>query len=134
MEKFKTLADGVALAEYAHRNQLDKAGFPYVDHPKRVMQSVQSMGVAPYVQIAAVLHDVPEDTAFSHDIIESLGFSEAVTRLTRLLDRDYSERLFRLVSGPNVQVTKDLTFNGPYEAFDYQRSISAGSQTFRVNE
>ena len=34
----------------------------------------------------------------------------------------------------NVQVTKDLTFNGPYQAFDYQRSISAGSQTFRLGK
>lgn len=31
----------------------------------------------------------------------------------------------------NVQVTKDLTFNGPYRAFDYQRSISADAQIFR---
>ena len=34
----------------------------------------------------------------------------------------------------NVQVTKDLTFNGPYQAFDYQRSISAGSETFRLRK
>jgi type IV secretion system protein TrbI len=34
----------------------------------------------------------------------------------------------------NVQVTKDLTFNGPYRAFDYRRSISAGPETFRVKE
>jgi type IV secretion system protein VirB10 len=34
----------------------------------------------------------------------------------------------------NVQVTKDLTFNGPYRAFDYERSISAATQTFKQNE
>lgn len=34
----------------------------------------------------------------------------------------------------NVQVTKDLTFNGPYQAFDYQRSISAGSETFGLKK
>jgi type IV secretory pathway VirB10-like protein len=34
----------------------------------------------------------------------------------------------------NVQVTKDLTFNGPYKSFDYERSISGGSQTFRVQK
>lgn len=32
----------------------------------------------------------------------------------------------------NVQVTKDLTFNAPYVAFDYERSISAGGMTFRT--
>lgn len=32
----------------------------------------------------------------------------------------------------NVQVTKDLTFNAPYRAFDYDRSIAAGGQTYAV--
>jgi len=94
MQKFKTLADAIALAEYAHRNQVDKAGLPYIDHPKRVLQTVQAQGVQPFVQIAAVFHDVPEDTAFSHDILLALGFSEAVVRLTRLLDRDHSAQEF----------------------------------------
>lgn len=95
MQKFKTLSDAIALAEFAHRNQTDKAGLPYIDHPKRVLATVQAQGVQPYVQMAAVLHDVPEDTAFSHDILTTLGFSEAVTNLTRLLDRDYSARVHR---------------------------------------
>jgi hypothetical protein len=34
----------------------------------------------------------------------------------------------------NVQVTKDVTFNGPYHAFDYQRSMAAGSRTFRARQ
>lgn len=32
----------------------------------------------------------------------------------------------------NVQVTKDLTFNTPYVAFEYERSISAAGVTFRM--
>lgn len=32
----------------------------------------------------------------------------------------------------NVQVTKDLTFNAPYVAFDYERSISAAGRIFRM--
>lgn len=91
VQKFKTLADAIALAEYAHRNQLDKAGLPYIDHPKRVLQTVQAQGVQPYVQIAAIFHDVTEDTAFTSDILLSLGFSEAAVALIRLLDRDHSE-------------------------------------------
>jgi type IV secretion system protein VirB10 len=34
----------------------------------------------------------------------------------------------------NVQVTKDVTFNGPYHEFDYQRSMAAGSRTFRASK
>lgn len=94
VQKFKTLADAIALAEYAHRNQLDKAGLPYIDHPKRVLKTVQAQGAQPYVQIAAILHDTTEDTAFTTTILKSLGFSEAAVVLIRLLDRDYSEQRF----------------------------------------
>jgi (p)ppGpp synthase/HD superfamily hydrolase len=59
-----TLADCVRLAEFAHFHQRDKAGDEYIRHPKRVLASVQAQGAQPYVQMAAVLHDVTEDTAF----------------------------------------------------------------------
>lgn len=90
MQKFKTLSDAIALAEFAHRNQTDKAGLPYIEHPRRVMQKVQAMGGLPYVQMAAILHDVTEDTAFTSDMLLALGFSEATVDVVRLLDRDYS--------------------------------------------
>lgn len=32
----------------------------------------------------------------------------------------------------NVQVTKDLTFNAPYRAFDYDRSIAAAGQRYAI--
>jgi hypothetical protein len=87
MQKFKTLNDAIALAEFAHRNQQDKAGLPYIEHPKRVLASVQARGALPFVQMAAVLHDVTEDTPFTREMLESLGFSEAVTHVVWELDR-----------------------------------------------
>jgi (p)ppGpp synthase/HD superfamily hydrolase len=87
MEKFTTLQDAVALAEFAHRNQRDKAGMPYVDHPKRVLAAVQGQGAQPYVQMAAVLHDVVEDTPFTTADLLRLGFSNPVVRLVDLLTR-----------------------------------------------
>src|SRR5690242_18481465 len=87
MQKFQTLQDAIALAEFAHRNQQDKAGMPYIDHPKRVLATVQAMGGKPYVQMAAVLHDVVEDTAITLDMLEALGFSPAVVLLVDLLTR-----------------------------------------------
>jgi len=90
MQKFATLSDAITLAEFAHRNQLDKAGLPYIDHPRRVLAKVQAQGGLPYVQIAAILHDVTEDTKFTHEMLLALGFSEAAVRLVRLLDRDDS--------------------------------------------
>jgi (p)ppGpp synthase/HD superfamily hydrolase len=95
MQRYGTLSDAKALARFAHFHQKDKSGEPYIDHPLRVLATVQAQGVKPYVQIAAVLHDVPEDTAFSHDVLLQLGFSEAVVELTRLLDRGYSQEYHR---------------------------------------
>lgn len=89
METFKTLPDAIALAQFAHRNQQDKAGLPYIDHPMRVLAGVQAMGGRPYVQMAAVLHDVSEDTAISTLIMSELGFSDAVTNLVNLVDKNF---------------------------------------------
>lgn len=87
MQKYSTLEDAIALAEFAHRHQKDKAGFAYVEHPKRVLAAVQAQGAKPYVQIAAVLHDVAEDTPFSTDVLIAMGFSEAAVQLVDLLTR-----------------------------------------------
>lgn len=94
MEKFKTLGDVIALAEFAHRNQQDKACLPYIDHPRRVMQNVQAQGAMPYVQMAAILHDVTEDTAFTPQMLLDLGVPEAAVDIVKLLDRDYSKQRY----------------------------------------
>ena len=94
MQTFKTLPDAIALAEFAHRNQVDKAGLPYIDHPRRVLAKVQAQGAMPYVQIAAILHDVTEDTKFNTDMLSVLGFSEAALQIVDLLDRHQSARRF----------------------------------------
>jgi (p)ppGpp synthase/HD superfamily hydrolase len=91
MQKFKTLADAVALAEFAHRNQVDKAGLPYIEHPRRVLAKVQAQGALPYVQMAAILHDVTEDTAFTPDMLLNLGVPEAAVEIIKLVDRDHSK-------------------------------------------
>lgn len=87
MQKFTSLQDAIALAEFAHRNQTDKAGMPYIEHPKRVLAAVQGQGLQPYVQQAAVLHDVVEDTPITCEVLLSLGFSEATVNLVDILTR-----------------------------------------------
>lgn len=94
MQKFGSLTDAIRLAEFAHANQFDKAGMPYIDHPKRVLATVQGQGAQPYIQIAAVLHDVTEDTTFTPQILLELGFSEAAVEIIRLLDRGASATRF----------------------------------------
>lgn len=87
MQKFNTLSDVIALAEFAHRNQVDKAGLPYIEHPRRVLKSVQNQGALPYVQMAAILHDVIEDTPFTAEMLLALGVPEAAVKVVELLTR-----------------------------------------------
>lgn len=87
MQKFQTLPDAIALAEFGHRNQLDKANFPYIEHPKRVLAGVQAQGGRPFVQIAAVLHDIVEDTPITLQMLLDFGFSPAAVHLVDLVTR-----------------------------------------------
>lgn len=94
MKKFGTLSDAIDLAEFAHKGQFDKAGLPYIEHPKRVLATLQAQGALPYVQIAGILHDVTEDTAFTPRMLLELGFSEASVEVIRLVDRHESAGSF----------------------------------------
>lgn len=65
MQKFNTLSDAIALAEFAHRNQHDKAGMPYIEHPRRVMEAVQAQGAMPYGWlIACMKSSYPRKSSF----------------------------------------------------------------------
>jgi len=51
------------------------------------MRRVQDQGALPYVQIAAVLHDVVEDTPFTCDMLRDLGIPEASVFVVDLLTK-----------------------------------------------
>jgi len=53
-----TIEDAVRIARRAHEGQVDKSGRPYIGHPMRVMDRVEGE----HARMAAVLHDVIEDT------------------------------------------------------------------------
>lgn len=69
-----TLERAIVIATEAHAGQIDKAGAPYILHPLRVMLSMDTDDE----RIAAVLHDVVEDTPWTLDALRVEGFSEAV--------------------------------------------------------
>lgn len=115
-QKFKTLSDAIALAEFAHRNQVDKAGLPYIEHPRRVLAKVQAQGALPYVQMAAILHDVTEDTAFTPKMLLELGVPESAVEIVKLVDRDYSRQV--MLGDPTKShkvLSKELTDQYYYE-------------------
>lgn len=77
------LAKAIALAAEAFKNTTDKGGKPYILHCLRVMNSVSHLGEE--VMTAAVLHDVPEDTAITVEELLLLGYSQRVCLLVNLL-------------------------------------------------
>jgi hypothetical protein len=100
LQTFPSLDDAIALAEFAHRNQRDQSGAPYIRHPMRVLQAVQEQGAPPYVQIAAVLHDVTEDTAYTPEMLIDLGILPAAVDIIRLVDRHVSRAIFDELAEP----------------------------------
>jgi guanosine-3',5'-bis(diphosphate) 3'-pyrophosphohydrolase len=84
----ETLARAVAVAMTAHQGQTDKAGQPYALHVMRVMLAVAEVKPALPTEalVAAVLHDVVEDTEVTIEQIER-EFGEEVAALVALLTK-----------------------------------------------
>jgi len=108
-----TLERAIALAAEKHAGQLDKAKAPYILHPIRVMLGVETLEE----KMAAVLHDVVEDTDVTLADLAAEGFSPAVVRavdaLTRRKGEDYMDFVRRAGADPVARQVKlaDLADN-----------------------
>lgn len=70
----------VAFAAQAHDGQVRKSGEPYVIHPIAAATTIAKMQLDRDTIIAALLHDVPEDTAVTLEEVQQV-FGEKVARL-----------------------------------------------------
>lgn len=77
----------VAIAWRAHEGQLDKAGRPYIHHPLRVMAGVSGE----HAKMAAVLHDVVEDTSITAEELLAHGCPPPVVRAVVALSKTSGE-------------------------------------------
>lgn len=85
-----TLERAIEIALDAHRGQTDKAGAPYILHPLRVMFSMRTDDE----RIAAVLHDVVEDSAWTCEALATEGFNaEVMAALEALTKRPGEDRI-----------------------------------------
>ena len=82
-----TIERAIEIAARAHAGQVDKAGAPYIFHPLRVMLAVKTEEE----RIAAVLHDVVEDTGMTLDALRAEGFPEAVVEAIDALTKRTGE-------------------------------------------
>ncbi|OGY50652.1 MAG: hypothetical protein A2951_01850 [Candidatus Buchananbacteria bacterium RIFCSPLOWO2_01_FULL_56_15] len=92
-------------AQEAHRGQTRKSGGPYIEHCLATAITLAQMGMDQETIIAGLLHDVPEDTAFSLvDIEKNFGSEVAtlvagITKLGKIKYRGierYSENLRKM--------------------------------------
>ena len=101
-----TIERAIEIAANAHAGQRDKAGQPYIFHPLRVMFRVDGE----HEQMAAVLHDVVEDTAITIDDLAREGFPPAVLRaveaLTKLPGETRLEAAARAAADPVARKVK----------------------------
>lgn len=100
------LQDAILLAVKAHWGQKDKAGAPYILHPLAVMLRMNNE----IEMMAAVLHDVIEDTDWDLDRLRDAGYPEmvlnAVDSLTKRETEDYDAYIERVRCNPLARKVK----------------------------
>lgn len=82
------------LAVEYHKGQIDKQGKEYFLHPLRVMTSVCEYKE---LMVAALLHDVLEDTECTSEILREHGISEFNIKLIECLTRRQGETYFNYI-------------------------------------
>ena len=75
------------LAYEAHKGQYDKSGVPYVFHPLHLAEQMDDEDSI----VAALLHDVAEDTDYSLDDLRRMGFPERALAAVALLTHNPAE-------------------------------------------
>jgi hypothetical protein len=96
-----TVAEADALAAAAHEGQTDQQGVAYIEHPRRVARRVDD----DEARIAALLHDVMEDTVLTEADLVERGVPppviDALRLLTRAEDEDYPAFIGRIAASGN---------------------------------
>jgi RelA/SpoT family (p)ppGpp synthetase len=89
-EQLTIIEEACSLGKKAHEGQKRHTGEPYITHPLSVATILAEMRMDPPTIIAAILHDVLEDTAVEkQDLIERFGkeiadLVDGVTKLTQI--------------------------------------------------
>lgn len=104
----------------AHKNQTDKSGMPYVFHPFHLAEQMKDEETT----IAALLHDVIEDTDYTLEDLAKMGFSpdvlEALKCLTHHEGIPYMDYIAKIKENPIAKAVKlaDLAHNSELSRLD----------------
>lgn len=100
------MAAARAIAQIAHRGQVDKAGAAYIDHPRRVAERLTD----PSEVAAAWLHDVIEDCGITADDLRDAGIPDdvvaAIVLLTRTADQPSDDYYAAIRAHPVARAVK----------------------------
>jgi (p)ppGpp synthase/HD superfamily hydrolase len=107
------------IAIIAHKDQVDKAGKPYVKH----LEAVAAKVIGTEEKTVAWLHDILEDTDFSQDQLSVFfprSIVDAVEALTKRKGESYEDYLRRISENPLAIKVKmaDLEHNTDITRFD----------------
>lgn len=97
----------------AHKDQRDKSGAPYVFHPFHLAEQMADEDAT----IVALLHDVMEDTDYTIDDLQKMGFNNEVLSALSLMTHDpavpYMEYVAAIKSNSIAKTVKlaDLRHN-----------------------
>ena len=78
----------IEIAKIAHEGQVDKGGHPYIDHPFRVMNNVETVEE----KIVAVLHDAVEDSDLTIEDLKAAGFNEVIVEAIAAITKQEGEK------------------------------------------
>lgn len=120
----------IELAKKYHKDQFDKGGNPYINHPLAVMNRLDTAEE----KIVGVLHDIIEDTELTFDDLREYGFSEKIIAgIDSVTRREGEEReafiyraklneLGRTVKIADLKENRDLSRIPNPQEKDYQRA------------
>ena len=101
-----TIDETIAFIQKAHAGQTDDSGLDYYLHPIAVMNRLPAE-VDDEVRLAALLHDVIEDTPYTREQLAELGYSERTLTAVDLVTqkpgdtRSYPEKIAAIIASGN---------------------------------
>lgn len=104
------LERAIQIATAAHEGQFRFDGSLYINHPLRVMRTVEAQGHSLFTQQTAVLHDTVEDSEWTFDMLANEGFGDevlfALDLLTKRPGAVYDDYVARLMPNPRARAVK----------------------------
>ncbi|MBE6963874.1 MAG: bifunctional (p)ppGpp synthetase/guanosine-3',5'-bis(diphosphate) 3'-pyrophosphohydrolase [Ruminococcaceae bacterium] len=111
---FAQIRAAFELAERAHEGQKRKSGEPYITHPVSVAQIVAEQRLDSESIIAALLHDVIEDTPVTHEEVAKqfsptvADLVEGVSKLTRIQYASKEDEQMENLRKMLIAMSKDI--------------------------